>query len=166
MTGARQVIGGAVIAVVAGLAILAFMISPVDPAPVSGPAGAVPAASPSNSGALALGAPQYEVIGDGPAAEIQYSLVNDETHALQVPLPWVKPTGAPWMSVRAQRGPGPGQITCTITGHGQVWAVNTAGGPYAVCHASAVPEKRRPEPAERDQITLCPTCIEPGRLGR
>lgn len=132
------------------------------PAPVSEPGGAAASPDPPRAD-VAIGAAHYEVSGDGPATKIHYTIVDDESQSLAVPLPWVKSTGATWMAVRAQRGPGPGQITCQITGHGKVWATNTASGPYAVCTASAVPEKPHPDPAPSDRIQLCATCIAPGR---
>lgn len=159
----RWWITGAVLAVL-GLLAGGLLVWSSGPAPVSEPGGALPSPdTPRSNATVATGAAQYEVAGDGPAVKIHYAIVDDEVFRRDMPLPWVKSTGADWMAVEAQRGAGPGQITCTITGHGRVWAVNTASGPYAVCNASAVPEKPRPDPAQRELPALCPTCITPGR---
>jgi hypothetical protein len=161
MNSTRWIVLGAVVAVL-GLGVGWFW-STVEPTPVSGPAGAAPAADVPHSDTVATGAAHYSVTGDGPAVKIRYSIVDDEVFRRDMPLPWIKSTGATWMAVEAQRGPGPGSITCQITGHGQVWATHTASGPYAVCTASGVPEKPHPDPAPRELPRLCPTCITPGR---
>ncbi len=108
-----------------------------DPAPASIPGGS--GGTPQPRSAIALGAAQYEVLGDGPVDRLEYTIVGDDSTARNVALPWVKSTGVEYMTLFAYRGPGPGTITCRITGSGQILASSTATGPYALCTVSAVP---------------------------
>lgn len=109
------------------------------PLPVSVPGGAA-AGPPTVAPAVAVGAARYEVTGDGPATRINYMIVGAESDSVNATLPWMKSTGAPWMSVTTWRGPGPGSITCRITGGGRILAEHTAAGPYAQCTASEIQE--------------------------
>ena len=123
------------IAVAAGV----FAILQSDPpSPVSEPGGGPPALTRAPVAEIPTGAARCEVIGDGPAVRIDYSIVGNESVRYAQILPWCKSTGATFMSVSAQRGAGPGSITCRITGGGRVIAENTNQGPYAVCRVADI----------------------------
>jgi hypothetical protein len=140
-----------VLVIVVLLASIAVVFVPrpvVHPAPVSAPAGGPP---PPPYPEIPVGTAQYEVTGDGVATTITFIIDNDEANEHNVTLPWKKSSGTPWMSLSAQRGEGPGYITCRITGHGQVLAVDTASGPFAICLATATQDKDEGEdPVEEE----------------
>jgi hypothetical protein len=105
------------------------------PDPVSEPAGGPPSPPRSRVGLAA----NYVVTGDGPVT-LTIAVVGDEVRFRDVALPWHKSSGVDFMSLEAQRGAGPGTITCQITGNGQVINEKTASGPYATCLVADVVE--------------------------